>query len=210
MDYNYIVIEGNIGAGKTSLARMIAHKHHADIILEQYADNPFLPKFYKDPGRYSFSLEMSFLATRYHQLSGDLQRKKTPQVVADYAISKSLVFSRTTLQPDEFKLYQQLFDIISSQLPTPDLYVYLYLPADQLLKNIQSRGREYEVSITKDYLEHIHQNYVIYLKSRKDMRILYVDRSNIDFIGDPKDYDKLEEIIFNETYNYGISKVQIP
>ena len=210
MDYNYIVIEGNIGAGKTSLARMIAHKHHADIILEQYADNPFLPKFYKDPGRYSFSLEMSFLATRYHQLSGDLQRKKTPQVVADYAISKSLVFSRTTLQPDEFKLYQQLFDIISSQLTTPDLYVYLYLPADQLLKNIQSRGREYEVSITCDYLEHIHQNYVIYLKSRKDMRILYVDRSNIDFIGDPKDYDKLEELIFNETYNYGISKVRIP
>lgn len=209
MDYTYIVIEGNIGAGKTSLARMIARKHSADIILEQYADNPFLPKFYRNPGRYSFSLEMSFLATRYHQLSAGLQGKKSSLAVADYAISKSLVFSKTTLQPDEFTLYQQLFDIINSQLPVPDLYVYLYLPADQLLNNIKHRGRDYEVSITKDYLEHIHQNYVIYLKSRKDMRILYVDRTNIDFIKNPEDFEKLDNIIFNEQYDFGISKVRI-
>ena len=210
MDYKYIVIEGNIGAGKTSLARKIAHKYKADIILEQYADNPFLPKFYKDPGRYSFSLEMSFLATRYHQLSADLQKKKTELAVADYAISKSLVFSKTTLQPDEFTLYQQLFDIISSQLPVPDLYVYLYLPADLLLKNIEHRGRDYEVSITKDYLEHLHQNYVMYLKARKDMRILYVDRTNIDFVSSQEDFERLEKVIFKETYDYGISKVRIP
>ncbi len=181
---NYLVIEGNIGAGKTSLASMIAKKHNARLILEQYADNPFLPKFYRDPDRYSFPLELSFLAARYKQLHSELTSPDLfqPLTVADYYFSKSLVFAKITLQLDEFNLYRQLFDIIHQQLPKPDLYVYLYMSVEKLVSNIRKRGRDYEQDISPDYLEKVQQSYFEYLRSLKNQKIILLDLEHSDFI----------------------------
>jgi len=142
----YLVIEGNIGAGKTTLTKMIAEEYNARVVLEQFADNPFLPKFYDDPQRYSFPLELSFLAERYRQLNNELRAVSLfqPLVVADYFFMKSLIFAQNTLAQDEFNLYRQIFEIIYSSIPKPDLYVYLHLPVPRLIQNIKKRGREYE------------------------------------------------------------------
>ncbi len=149
--YNYVVIEGNIGAGKTTLATRIAEQFNARLILEQFADNPFLPKFYQDPEKYSFPLELSFLASRYKQLNDELGSQDIFKAftVADYYFMKSLVFAASTLKGDEYNLYRQIFYIIYSSLPKPDIYVYLHISAERLLKNISNRGREYEKSITR-------------------------------------------------------------
>jgi len=212
MNYNYLVIEGSIGAGKTSLARMIADKYKARLILEQFADNPFLPKFYGNPERYSFPLELSFLASRYQQVNKELTNRDlfSPFTVADYHFTKSLIFAQTTLQKDEYTLFRQLFDIIIQQLPKPDLYVYLYLPVNQLLRNISGRGRDYEKNIQAEYLEKIQDGYLNYLKVIDDMRILIIDRSHIDFVNDPDDFKKLENKIFYGKWNYGINRLLIP
>jgi deoxyguanosine kinase len=153
----YIVIEGNIGAGKTSFATRLANDLNARLILEQYADNPFLPKFYDNPDRYSFPLELSFLAARYKQLAGELSQTNlfNPVTVADYYFVKSLIFARNTLPDDEFTLYRQLFDIIWQQLPKPSMYFYLHSPVERLLQNIKMRGREYEQNIKAEYLTKI-------------------------------------------------------
>jgi deoxyguanosine kinase len=187
--YNYLVIEGNIGAGKTSLSAMIAEKYNARLILEQYAENPFLPKFYKDPVRFSFPLELSFLAARYHQLhkeltSPDLFKSFT---VADYFFSKSLIFSQVTLQTDEFNLYRTLFDIIHQQLPKPELYIYLHVRVEKLIENIQRRGRDYEKSIDREYLTKIQEGYFEYLKSLTGQKVLILDINDIDFVANRKD-----------------------
>src|SRR6056297_2363343 len=164
MEYNFIAIEGNIGAGKSTLAAKLAEKHHAMLINEGFEDNSFLPKFYKDPEKYAFPLELSFLAERYQQLKDKLQAKDLfyPFVVADYFIAKSLVFAKKTLPSDEFTLYSQLFNIIISSLPQPDLIVYLYLETKKLQQNIKKRGRPYEMDIEDDYLEKIQSSYFEY------------------------------------------------
>ena len=187
---NYIAIEGNIGAGKTTLATKIAEDFNAKILLEGFADNPFLPKFYKDQNRYAFPLEMSFLADRYQQLSNDLAQFDLFKdfVVADYHIFKSLIFAKVTLQDDEFRLYKTLFDIIYKEMPKPDLYVYLYQNTNRLLQNIKRRGRSYEKEIQSDYLEKINRGYLDYIKSETDLNILIIDVSNRDFVGNQSDY----------------------
>jgi deoxyadenosine/deoxycytidine kinase len=210
--YNYLVIEGNIGVGKTSLASMIAEKYNAKLILEQFAENPFLPKFYKEPERFSFPLELSFLAARYHQLhkeltSPDLFKSFT---VADYFFSKSLIFSQVTLQTDEFNLYRTLFNIIHQQLPKPELYVYLHVRVEKLLENIRLRGRDYELSIEPEYLEKIQLGYFEYLRSLEDQRVLILDINELDFVGKEEDFRKLEEAIFEVEYPKGVNRVQIP
>ncbi|MFA6403813.1 MAG: deoxynucleoside kinase [Salinivirgaceae bacterium] len=164
----YIIIEGNIGAGKTSLATRMAEQYNGKIILEQFHDNPFLPKFYSNPERYSFSLELSFLAARYKQLneeisSTDLFKSFT---IADYYFVKSLVFARATLGDDEFNLFRQVFQIIYQQLPLPNLYVYLHSSPDRLLQNIALRGRDYEKSISLEYLDQIQKSYFSFLNRR--------------------------------------------
>jgi deoxyguanosine kinase len=210
--YNYLVIEGNIGAGKTSLSAIIAEKYNARLILEQYAENPFLPKFYKDPGRFSFPLELSFLAARYHQLhreltSPDLFKSFT---VADYFFSKSLIFSQVTLQVDEFNLYRTLFDIIYQQLPKPELYIYLHVRVEKLIENIQRRGRDYEKSIDREYLIKIQEGYFEYLKSLTGQKVLILDINDIDFIANKKDFDVVEKAIFDGEYKNGLNHVQLP
>lgn len=211
MKYNFIAIEGNIGAGKSTLAGMIADKHQAMLINEGFEDNSFLPKFYKDPEKYAFPLELSFLAERYQQLKDKLQAKDLfyPFVVADYFIAKSLVFAKKTLPADEFTLYSQLFNIIISSLPQPDLIVYLYLKTEKLQQNIKKRGRPYEMAIEDDYLEKIQSSYFEYMARRQDLRILIVDTNNIDFVANPQDYQKLEELVFEAEYEKGIHRIRL-
>ncbi len=196
-NFNYIAIEGNIGAGKTTLATKIAEDCNAKLVLERFADNPFLPKFYKDQNRYAFPLEMSFLADRYQQLTDDLAQFDLFKdfIVADYHIFKSLIFAKVTLQEDEFRLYKTMFDIIHKEMPKPDLYVYLYQNTERLLANIKKRGRSYEQEIPADYLEKINRGYLDYIKTQTDLNVLVIDISDLDFIKKQGDYVFLLEEI---------------
>ena len=189
-DFNYIAIEGNIGAGKTTLVSKLAEDFNAKTVLERFADNPFLPKFYKDQNRYAFPLEMSFLADRYQQISDDLAQFDLFKdfIIADYHIFKSLIFAKVTLAEDEYRLYKTLFDIIYKEMPKPDLYVYLYQNTERLLANIKRRGRSYEQEIPAEYLEKINNGYLDYIKTQKDLNVLIVDVSERDFVKNQEDY----------------------
>jgi 2-amino-4-hydroxy-6-hydroxymethyldihydropteridine diphosphokinase len=202
--FNYIAIEGNIGAGKTTLASKLAEDCNAKLVLERFADNPFLPKFYKDQSRYAFPLEMSFLADRYQQLSDDLAQFDLFKdfVVADYHIFKSLIFAKVTLQEDEFRLYKTMFDIIHKEMPKPDLYVYLYQNTERLMANIKKRGRSYEQEIPADYLEKINQGYLDYIKTQTDLNVLVIDVSELDFVKRQEDYLFLLDKIQQATLTY--------
>jgi len=209
MDYNFIVIEGNIGAGKTTLSRKISEECNAKLILEQFAENPFLPKFYKDPDKYSFPLEMSFLADRYNQLKKELSERDLFKsfTISDYYFMKSLIFSKQTLQDDEYTLYRQFFHIIYNSLPKPDLYVYLHSNAEKLLHNIKNRGREYEQEITADYLTKIQESYFDFFKQQRDLKFLVIDTNDIDFVNNKEDYKKITETIFNTECKFGVNRV---
>ncbi len=208
MNYNYISIEGNIGSGKTSLAQLISKEFNAQLILERFEDNSFLPKFYKNPEQYAFPLEMSFLADRFQQLKDKLTSRELFKsfTIADYFIDKSLIFARNNLQNDEYNLYSRLFEIINSSLPKPDLIVFLYNNIDRLKSNIIQRGRDYEQDIQNSYLEKIQQGYFEYFKQLTKSRILIVDTQHIDFVKSPTDYKKMVELINNE-YSYGVHRI---
>jgi len=195
--FNYIAVEGNIGAGKTTLVSKIAEDFNAKTVFERFADNPFLPKFYKDQNRYAFPLEMSFLADRYQQISDDLAQFDLFKdfIVADYHIFKSLIFAKVTLAEDEFRLYKTLFDIIYKEMPKPDLYIYLYQNTERLLQNIKRRGRSYEQEIPAEYLDKINNGYLDYIKTQHDLNVLIIDISELDFLKNQEDYIfVLEEI----------------
>jgi deoxyadenosine/deoxycytidine kinase len=210
MKYKYIAIEGNIGSGKTSLAKLIAEDYNAKLILEQFEDNSFLPKFYKYPDKYAFPLEMSFLADRYKQLKNEV----TPQdlfksfTIADYFIDKSIIFARKTLKDDEFTLYARLFDIIISTLPRPELIIFLYTTIDQLKHNIRNRGREYEQKIESSYLERIQSGYFDYFKLVKKSAIVIINTQSIDFVNNPQDYQNIKSILENDFPN-GIHRLEL-
>lgn len=188
--FNYIAFEGNIGAGKTTLATKIAEDFNAKTVFERFADNPFLPKFYEDQNRYAFPLEMSFLADRYKQLSDDLAQFDLFKdfVVADYHIFKSLIFAKITLAEDEYRLYRTLFDIVYREMPKPDLYIYLYQNTERLLENIKKRGRDYEQNISASYLDKINTGYLDYIKSQTNLNVLIIDVSDKDFVKNQEDY----------------------
>jgi len=207
--YNYVVIEGNIGAGKTTLATRIADQFNAQLILEHFADNPFLPKFYKEPDKYSFPLELSFLASRYKQLKEELvsQNLFKAFTVADYYFMKSLVFAASTLTGDEYNLYRQIFYIIYGSLPKPDIYVYLHLNTDRLIGNIEKRGRIYEKSITKEYLQKIQESYFSFFRQNPENKYLVIDVNEIDFVENDSHYNKIIETIFANDYPVGLNKV---
>ena len=209
MKINYLVIEGNIGAGKTTLAQMISSDFNAKLVLEQFADNPFLPKFYNEPDKYSFPLEMSFLAERYNQLNRELQNFDlfSSFTVSDYYFMKSLIFAQNTLQDDEYKLYQQFFKIIYDKMPKPDLYIYLHLNAKNLIRNIELRGRDYELQISPNYLEKITQGYFNFFKQQDDFPIAIIDTNNIDFVNNKNDYELISNTIFKNDYKKGINRV---
>ena len=187
---NYIAIEGNIGAGKTSLASKIATDFNAKLILERFKDNPFLPKFYEDQSRYAFPLEMSFLADRYQQLLEDIKQFDLFKecVVADYDAYKSLIFAKVTLADEEFNLYKKLFNLMHKELPKPDVYVYLYQNTERLLENIQKRGRKFEKGIAPEYLNKINEGYLQFIKTQPQEKVKIIDVSEIDFVKNRKDY----------------------
>ncbi|WP_321295744.1 deoxynucleoside kinase [Marinifilum fragile] len=209
MDYNFIVIEGNIGAGKTTLSHKISEERNAKLILEQFAENPFLPKFYKDPEKYSFPLEMSFLADRYNQLKKELSERDLFKsfTISDYYFMKSLIFSKQTLQDDEYTLYRQFFHIIYNSLPKPDLYVYLHSNVEKLLSNIKKRGREYEQEITAEYLLKIQDSYFEFFKQQQDLKFLVIDTNDIDFVNQQSDYEKITEVIFETQCKPGLNRI---
>ncbi|HSM63257.1 MAG TPA: 2-amino-4-hydroxy-6-hydroxymethyldihydropteridine diphosphokinase [Gillisia sp.] len=200
-NYNYIAIEGNIGAGKTSLSTMMSQDFNAKLILERFKDNPFLPKFYEDKNRYAFPLEMSFLADRYQQLSDDLAQYDlfADFIVSDYDVFKSLIFAKITLQEDEYALYDKLFRIMYKELIKPDIYIYLYQNTERLLENIKNRGREYEQNIQPEYLMEINKSYLSFIKSQSNIKIKIIDISELDFVNNRSDYfsilEKIEDTI---------------
>lgn len=206
--YNFIAIEGTIGAGKTSLAKKISKDYNAKLILEDFADNPFLPKFYNNHDKYAFPLELSFLAERYQQLTDQLTKQDLFKnfTVADYFINKSLIFAQKTLGDDVFGLYSKLFHIINSSIPKPDLLVYLYVNINRLQSNIKNRGRDYEQNIQDDYLEKIQSGYLEFIRQQQKMRILILDINNIDFVKNKEDYQRIIELI-DQDYDYGIHRV---
>lgn len=207
--YNYIVIEGNIGAGKTSLATRMAEERQTSLILEQFEENSFLPKFYEDPARYAFPLELSFLADRYQQLKDHFGRPDLfkPVTIADYVIFKSLIFAGQNLEPAEMTLYNRLFSIVSSVVPKPDLLVFLYLTPEELLENIRLRGRSYELNIPIEYLEKIQQAYLDFMKQQSDWRILLIETSRVDFVNREEDYHWISDLI-SKSYPSGITRVK--
>ncbi|WP_298767017.1 2-amino-4-hydroxy-6-hydroxymethyldihydropteridine diphosphokinase [uncultured Polaribacter sp.] len=195
--YNYIAIEGNIGAGKTSLTQKISEDHNAKIILERFADNPFLPKFYKDKKRFAFPLEMNFLIDRYQQLNEDFAQFNLFKnfIISDYYIFKSLIFAQVTLSKEEFILYRKMFNLVYKEIIKPDLYIYLYQDTERLLENIKKRARPYEQNIKAKYLDKIQKGYLNFLNVQKGLNVLIINVSEIDFVANNNDYQFILEKI---------------
>lgn len=208
MLYNFIALEGNIGAGKTTLAKNIAEDFNGKLVLEQFEDNPFLPKFYEDPNKNAFPLELSFLAERYQQIKDEITNQDLFRsfTIADYVIDKSLIFAKITLEEDEYSLYAKLFSIINPLIPKPDLLVYLYLDISTILSNIKKRGRSYEQNIEESYLQNVQEGYLKYLKQLQDQRILIIDLNGVDFVGDENAYCGIIEAL-NSPYEAGIHRL---
>lgn len=203
---HFIALEGNIGAGKTTLAKMISEDFNGKLVLEQFADNPFLPKFYNDQSRYAFPLEMSFLAERYQQFTDNTSQLDLFRhfMVSDYDIFKSLIFAKITLQEEEFKLYRRVFDFMYKEVTKPNVYVYLYQNTERLLDNIKKRGRSYEQNIQPDYLDKINRGYFDFMKSYPEQNSLVIDISELDFVAHQEDYkfilDKIQDFTVGQQY----------
>ena len=208
--YDFIAIEGNIGAGKTTLSKMLSEDSGRKLVLEEFADNPFLPKFYADPDKHAFPLELFFLAERYHQLTAHFASPDlfNHQTVSDYFIGKSLVFAKTNLDQDELKLFRNLYDIMFSNLPKPDLLVYLHLDTETLQRNIKKRGRSYEQSIENHYLDRVQQGYLEFLRQQEGLRTVILSMKNIDFVGDLSHFDRIKEVI-QRNFSTGLNFVDL-
>jgi len=209
MRYKFVVIEGNIGAGKTTLATMLAKDYNARLVLEEFEKNPFLPKFYKDPKKHAFPLELFFMAERYYQLKKQKEQDLfQPISIADYFFVKSKLFAQNNLHKDEQQLFNSLFNIMFSSLPKPDLLVYLYADVSRLQLNIKKRGRIFEQKITNEYLQNIQDRYLDYLRKQTYFPVLLLDISNVDFKEDKKVY-KAIGVLLNKTYASGIHQVDL-
>jgi deoxyguanosine kinase len=209
MHYKFVVIEGNIGAGKTTLATMLAKDYNARLVLENFKENPFLPKFYKDPEKHAFPLELFFMAERYHQLKKQKEQDLfQPISIADYFFVKSKLFAQNNLQKDEQQLFNSLFNIMSSSLPNADLLVYLYADVSRLQMNIKKRGRSFEQNITNEYLQNIQDRYLDYLRKQIYFPVLLLDISNVDFKKDKKVYEAIK-VLLDRTYAIGIHQADL-
>ncbi len=210
MKYNFVTIEGNIGAGKTTLANLLSKHFNARLILEEFADNPFLPKFYTNPEQYAFPLELFFMAERYKQMKELLQTKDMFQQVSisDYLFTKCLLFAKVNLPEEEFRLYQKLFDIIYPQIIKPDILIYLHCPVQKLQENIKKRNRSYELTIPNDYLFNLQETYTQYIKQHH-IKTLFVDASNADFLGNEKHLQTVIDALDKE-YDNGQHYISLP
>ena len=202
----FLVIEGNIGVGKTTLANLLKERFGGELLLERFEENPFLPLFYENPDRYAFQLELSFMADRYNQIRNiaDNIRQKKQLTIADYYFTKSLIFASVTLKDEELKLFEKLFEIARFELIRPDLFVYLYSNPDVLLENIRKRGRSYESGISRDYLSRISEAYKKYL-DKVDFPVLFIDVSEFDFVENKTIFINLVELMFGSTYSNGVT-----
>jgi len=187
MKYNFVTVEGNIGAGKTTLSHLLSRHYNARLILEEFADNPFLRKFYENPAQFAFPVELFFMAERFKQLKDLLVQKDLFQTttISDYLFTKCLLFAKVNLPEDEFRLYQRLFDILQAQVVMPDLLIYLHAPVSKLQENIRKRNRPYEQAIPDDYLFNIQQTYTHYIRQH-NLKTIFVDAAQADFLGNPK------------------------
>jgi deoxyguanosine kinase len=208
--YEFITIEGNIGAGKTTLATLLSKHYNAKLVLEAFADNPFLPQFYENPKQFAFPLELFFMAERYKQLQEMLVQKNMfhQLTISDYLFTKSLLFAKVTLSEDEYKLYQRLFDIVQQQLIHPQLLVYLHAPVSRLQQNIKKRQRAYEQKIPDEYLHSIQETYLQYIKQLQ-LPVLFVDASNADFLSDDKHLQIILDALDHD-YEPGLHPVALP
>ena len=210
MKYSFVTIEGNIGAGKTTLAHLLSKHFNARLILEEFADNPFLPKFYENPGQYAFPLELFFMAERYKQLKELLQTKDMFQniTISDYLFTKCLLFAKVNLPDEEFRLYQKLFEIINPQIIQPDLLIYLHTPVHKLQENIKKRNRDYEQGIPNDYLFALQETYTQYIKQH-NIKTLFIDAGNADFLGN-EDHMKVIIDALDKEYDNGQHYITLP
>lgn len=210
LKYTFITIEGNIGAGKTTLAHLLSKHYNARLVLEQFADNPFLPKFYENPQQYAFPLELFFMAERFKQLKELIQQKDLFQnlTVSDYLFTKCLLFAKVNLSEEEFRLYQRLFDIMYQQLIQPEILIYLHAPVNKLQQNIKKRNRSYEQNIPDDYLFNIQETYTHYIKQH-NIKTLFVDASNADFLGNEKHLKVITDALEKE-YPEGQHYLSLP
>jgi len=210
MKYNFIAIEGNIGAGKTTLAHILSEHFKARLVLEEFADNPFLPKFYENPKQYALPLELFFMAERFKQQKELILQKDLFQsiTISDYLFTKCLLFAKVNLPEDEFRLYQRLFDIMFQQLLQPDILIYLHSPVSQLQKNIKKRNRPYEQNIPDDYLFNIQETYTHYLKQH-NIKTLFVDTSDADFLNRP-DHVQIILTALDKDYEQGQHFITLP
>ena len=210
MKYEYLAIEGNIGAGKTSLSTRLSERYNTRLVLEEFAENPFLPKFYEQPDRYAFPLELSFLSERFAQLKAELNSRDLfkPHIIGDYFLSKSLIFAKATLKGDELNLFMQLYEIMQPNLPQPDLLVYLYLDTQELQANIRKRGRTYEQQIPDSYLEQVQESYFDYIRTRSELRVLILDTAGVDFVHNPADFEQICQLL-EQDYPKGVTRISL-
>jgi deoxyadenosine/deoxycytidine kinase len=210
MNYHFITIEGNIGAGKTTLSHLLAKRYNSRLILEAFADNPFLSKFYENPAQYAFPLELFFMAERYKQLKELIHTKDLFQsvTITDYLFTKCLLFAKVNLPEEEFRLYQKLFEIIHQQIPQPEILIYLHVPVNKLQQNIRKRNRPYEQAIPDEYLFRIQETYTNYIKQH-NLKTLFVDASNADFLGNEKHLQVITDAL-EKDHDYGQRYLTLP
>ena len=207
--YNYIAISGTIGAGKSELASRISNLENGNLILEEFAANSFLEKFYKQPGRYAFPLEISFLFERFQQLKTMFSQADifSQYFVSDYLFDKSLIFAKNNLTDDQFSVFYPLFEAFKEQIPFPDLLIYLHRPVEVLLDNIKSRGRSFEQEIQFEYLDELQKAYLSYFKSFSDKRIVVLQLNDIDFVQDEKMFYQILDLT-KQKHNFGMSIIR--
>jgi deoxyadenosine/deoxycytidine kinase len=208
--YRYIVVEGPVGAGKTSLARLLAEHFSGELLLENPGENPFLASFYQDPRRWALATQLFFLFQRVNQLAGlkqfDLFERPT---VADFLFEKDPLFARLNLLDQELALYQQIYGQLSPEVPKPDLVIYLHAPPDRLMARVRRRGAVYEHGITEDYLKRLNEAYVRFFHEYDRAPLLLVNTQNLNFVDRPADFALLLRRISEmrgprESFNLGV------
>jgi len=210
LGHKYITIEGNIGVGKTTLSHMLAEEYNSQLILEQFTDNPFLPFFYEDPSRYAFPVELFFMTERHKQLQRQLLNRNLfhNEIISDYFFIKTILFAKSNLNEEEYRLFQRLFSILNANFPKPDILVYLHRSVDKLMDHIKLRGREYELKIERPYLQKIQDSYFEYFKSEITFPVLVIDIENMDFINNISHYEEIKQLIA-KSYPPGLHRVSL-
>lgn len=208
--YQYICIEGNIGAGKTTLCELLGGIYNCKLVLEQFADNPFLPYFYEDPDRFALPLELFFMTERHKQLEKHLLHRDLFHefIVSDYMFVKTLLFAKNNLKRDEYRLFQRMFFVLNATFPKPDILIYLHRSVPRLIENIRSRGRAYELDIKDTYLQDLQDAYFEYFKGESSFPVVIIDVDQLDFVNNRKHFEELKSLIMRP-YQPGVHRISL-